>query len=179
MKRYAAAGILLLIITLTLQAPAFASPHQANSGVVLRLTATDAFDPGDIVTVSSRVRADSRVNNSSLYYEIIAPDETTVVETHTTSMPRMHAGDVHDDMWSTSNESFPEVGTYTVTLCWSPGGSHNCTIASAETTFYSVPTLGWSMTMFGVILLAVFLWSRRDQFDRAASVVERGSQHDH
>jgi hypothetical protein len=179
MKRYAAAGILLLMITLAPDVPAFAVGRMANSGTVLRLAATDAPEHGDFVTVSSRVRADSRVNNSNLYYEIVAPDGSTVVATHSTSMPRMRAGDTYDDVWSTSNDTFPDIGTYSVTLCWSPGNSHNCTIAGARTTFYSVPALGWGLTMVGVILLVAFLWGRRDQFDRAASVVERGSQYDH
>jgi hypothetical protein len=71
----------------------------------------------------------------------------------------MSAGQIVNDAWSTSNT--PETGTYTVTLCWSTGASTNCNIASASTSFYSVPTLGRVLGLTGGALIAIWIWGNR------------------
>ncbi len=136
----------------------------AGSGTITSLTASDAPDHGDSVRVRSSERADGKINSSNLYYTIIAPDGVTVVATHSTTMPSMKAGDTYNDSWSTSNSSFPGVGTYTVNLCWSNGGSQNCGIDSASTTFYSVPSLGWFLSLVALVLIAIWVWRRRHEF---------------
>jgi hypothetical protein len=136
----------------------------AASGTILSLTATDGPNQGDTISVSASVRADGSIQNSNLYYEIIAPDGVTVVATHTTSLGTLNAGDTRNDGWSTSNSGWPSTGTYTVNLCWSTGNSQNCNIASASTTFYSVPTLGWGLSLLGLGLLSVWIWRQRDRF---------------
>ncbi len=136
----------------------------AGSGTITSLTASDALDHGDSVRVRSSERADGKINSSNLYYTIIAPDGVTVVATHSTTMPSMKAGDTYNDSWSTSNSSFPSIGTYTVSLCWSPGGSHSCGIDSASTAFNSVPSLGPFFSLVAVALLAYWIWRRRQDF---------------
>lgn len=178
-KRLASAGVLALFLALLFVVNVRAEPYRASTGTITRLVAKDAPDQGDKVVVYSTVRADDRINNSNLYYEIVAPDGFTIVATHTTLMPRMNRGDTFDDSWSTSNRSFPSIGTYTVTLCWSTGKAQNCDIARARTTFYSVPSLGWGLSMVGILLLAVFLWSRRADFNGVAPVFEEARGHEH
>lgn len=177
--RLAMAAAFALSISLVYTADVAAEPRMANTGTITRLVATDAPDQGDVLSVSSTERAQDRINNSNLYYEIIAPDGVTVVATHSTSMPKMSGGDTYDDSWTTSNTGFPSIGTYTVTLCWSTGQAQNCDIASAQTTFYSVPTLGWGLWLVGLLMLVVFLWSRREEFERRAPAYEEVRHHDH
>jgi hypothetical protein len=137
---------------------------QTSKGVITGLTASDASSQGSSVNVHSSERADVKISNSNLYYQIFAPDGVTVVATHTTNMPNMKAGDTYSDSWSTSNAAFPSIGTYTVRLCWSTGNSQNCDIDSASTTFYSVPSLGWFFSLAAVALLVIWLWRRRHEF---------------
>lgn len=140
----------------------------AAEGQILSLTATDGSNPGDTITVESTVQAEGKIQRSNLYYEIIAPDGTTVA-THPTDLGDLRDGETFSDSWSVGNSAFPEMGTYTVTLCWSPGKSHNCDIDLASTTFYSVPTLGWTLGLLALGLLAVFLWRQRGDFAGAAT----------
>lgn len=140
----------------------------AADGQILSLTATDGSNPGDTITVQSTVQAEGKIEHSNLYYEIIAPDGTTVA-THQTDPGDLRDGETFSDSWSVSNSGFPEMGTYTVTLCWSPGKSHKCDIALATTSFYSVPTLGWTLGLTALGLLAVFLWRQRGDFAGTAA----------
>lgn len=135
----------------------------AADGQILSLTATDGSNPGDTITVQSTVQAQDRIHSSNLYYEITAPSGT-LVASHQTDLGDLDHGKMFSDSWGVENSSFPTVGTYTVTLCWSTGNSHNCALATATTTFYSVPTLGWTLGLMALGLLAVFLWRQRADF---------------
>lgn len=143
---------------------AFAAPLAKEEGRILRLTASDAPNLGDSVVISSLVEALDEIKRHNLYYVVRAPSGT-VVATHRVELPEMEEGDTYSDSWSISNSSFPETGTYTVVLCWNKGRRGNgCNIDRAETTFYSVPTLGWGLTAVALGLLGVFLWRRREDF---------------
>lgn len=155
----------LAVLLLAVALPAAAAPTRANTGTVTSLIGSGAENPGDPISISSQVRADSRVTNSNLYYEVYAPGGA-LVDTHQTNPPSFQAGDTFFDSWSTSNT--PASGTYTVTLCWSTGNAKNCDITSATTSFYSVPTLGTALTGLGGLLLAGFLWRNRRLFEQGA-----------
>ncbi len=155
------AGISTAAILMLLTVPALA---QTSKGVITGLTASDASSQGSSVNIHSSERADTKISNSNLYYQVFAPDGVTVVATHTTNMPNLKAGDTYSDSWSTSNASFPSIGTYTVRLCWSTGNSQNCDIDSASTTFYSVPSLGWFFSLVGIALVVIWVWRRRREF---------------
>jgi hypothetical protein len=130
----------------------------AGEGVILSLAGIGASQPGDPINISSSVQALSDIQNSNLYYTVTAPSGALVAQ-RTFDPGRLSAGQIVNDAWSTSNT--PETGTYTVTLCWSTGGSQNCNIASASTTFYSVPTLGWGLRVAGSGLIAIWIWRNR------------------
>jgi hypothetical protein len=155
-KAIGMAGLALALLALPLAAAA-----QENSGTILGLVGTGASSPGDAIEIEATVQANSRIQNSSLSYTLTAPS-SGVIATRTVSLGRLEAGQTYSDSWSTTNT--PDMGTYTVTLCWSPGGSTNCGIASASTSFYSVPTLGWGLSLLALGALAVWLWRRRDEF---------------
>jgi hypothetical protein len=161
LKRSIKSSISVITLIAVLAVPAFA---QASKGVITSLTASDAPSQGSSVNVHSSERADVKISNSNLYYQIFAPDGVTVVATRSTSMPKMKVGDTYSDSWSTSNTSFPSTGTYTVECCWSTGNSHNCGIDSATTNFFSVPSLGSFFSLVAVVLLAFWLWHRRRDF---------------
>ena len=152
----------LIVILLSVAGLAIAGPE----GAITALSATDAPDFGQTITVTASFRADAKINTSNVYYEIIAPDGVTVVATHYTDPPRLDAGETFNDSWTTTNTSFPSSGTYTLRACWSKGGSSNCNIAEATTAFFSVPTMGIWLTLAGAALLGWFLWRRRDDFHR-------------
>lgn len=153
-----AIGITLLAALLALPLTAAA---QDSSGTILGLAGTGASSPGDSIEIEATVQANSRIQNSNLSYVLTAPSGG-VVATRTVSLGRLEAGQTYSDSWSTSNT--PEIGDYTVTLCWSPGAATNCAIASASTSFYSVPTLGWGLSILALGLLAVWLHRRRAEF---------------
>ena len=153
-------AIVAVVAALLMAAVALAGPD----GTITALSATDAPTPGQTITVSASFTANSKINNSNVYYEIIAPDGVTVVATHSTSAPSLQAGESFNDSWTTTNTSFPSAGTYTLTACWSKGGSTNCQLDFKTTSFFSVPTLGGWLTLLGLVLLSVFLWRRRADF---------------
>ncbi len=141
----------------------------ANEGTVTSLSATDAPTFNETIAIAATFLANEKVNNTNAYYEIIAPDGVTVVATHSTDVPPLEAGQSYSDSWATTNSSFPGSGTYTLRVCWSPGGSQNCSIDSrgwVSTSFYSVPTLGLGLALAGVALLGWFLWRRRADFSK-------------
>jgi hypothetical protein len=147
----------ILAIGLLLAGPALA----AGDGTITRLDASGGRTPSDTITISSRVEANTRINNSNLYYTIVDPDGNTVA-THSSHPGGMNGGEVFNDSWSTDNGGFTVSGTYTLTLCWSTGGSHNCNIDQKSTTFYSVPALGWGLTLMLAIAAMYWLWRRGD-----------------
>jgi hypothetical protein len=138
----------------------------AAGGSINTLDASDASQPDVTITVSSTGTAASKINNSNLYYVITSPGNV-VVSSHSTSLGSMGNGDTFNDSWTTSNSGWPR-GTYTLTLCWSTGGSHSCNIDSATTTFYSVPALGWELSLAAIAFLIYILWRRRKDFEPAA-----------
>jgi hypothetical protein len=142
---------------------------QSNSGTIISLGVSGGSQHGDTITISSQVMANSAIQRSNLSYQILAPDGVTLVASHSTSAPNsMSAGDTFNHNWSTNNSGFPVQGTYSVTICWSTGNSTNCDIASATTTFYSVPTLGWTLSLAFVALVAYWIYARRLEFVKAA-----------
>jgi hypothetical protein len=131
------------------------------SGTVLSLTASGGGGYGDTITITTSVRADSKVNNSNLYFEIRAPDGA-VVSTHSFGdVPSLEEGGTFTYSWNSNNSGYPAQGNYTVSLCWSTGNSHNCDVAQASTSFYSVPTFGLVLTVATLGLLAIWIWSAR------------------
>lgn len=160
--------LVCLILSLCLLAyvmPAFA---QGNSGTILSLVVTGGAQVGDTITISSQVRADSRIQRSNLVYTILAPDGVTIVGTQTATPPNnMAIGEIYNHSWNTNNSGFPTQGTYSVTLCWSTGNATNCDIATATTNFYSVPTLGWMLSLVAVVLIGYWIYTRRLEFVRA------------
>ena len=160
-RRMKALAMLLVVMIALLTVTAAAA---AGDGTITSLSATDAPNPGQTITISAAFVAINKINNSNLYYEIIAPDGTTVVATHTTSVPSLQASDTFNDAWTTANTSFPTAGTYTLRACWSNGNSTQCQIDQKTTSFYSVPTLGGWLSLAGLALLAWFFWRRRADF---------------
>jgi hypothetical protein len=55
-----------------------------------------------------------------------------------------------------------------LTLCWSAGGSSNCNIDYAQTTAWSVPTLGAALSILGMGLMGIWLYRRKADFARVA-----------
>ena len=149
---------------MTLMVLLIPSPVLAAGGSITELSVAGGSQQNDTIVISSAGNATSKISNSNLYYTITSPNNT-VVATHSTALPGMDSGDAFTDSWSTTNSGWPSIGAYTVTLCWSPGGSTNCNIASASTGFYSVPTLGWYLALAGAVLLVGWLWHRRKEFE--------------
>jgi len=159
MRRMKRAAILAFTAALVIAPVAYARS-------ITSLSATDAPMQGQSVNITASVIADTPVRPSSnIYYEIIAPDGVTVVQTHRTGVPALMHGDTFSDSWATSNSSFPQTGNYTVTACWSRQSRTDCGLDYRETTFYSVPTVGVGLGILGLGMLGVFFWRRRDMFD--------------
>lgn len=137
----------------------------AHALSITSLSATDAPLQGQVVTITASVLANTPVQQTSnIYYEIIAPDGVTVVQTHRTTVPILRHGDTFSDAWSTNNSSFPQTGNYTVTACWSRQNQSGCNIDYKVTTFYSVPTVGIVLGLVGLGLFGAFMWKRKDWF---------------
>jgi hypothetical protein len=154
-------GIAILLLV-GMVGPAFAGPlGQAIKGDIHSFTAIGATNPGDPINISSLVHAHQKIQNSNLYYEVYSPS-MTLVDTREIDPGNMAIDDTFSDSWSTYNT--PEIGNYTITLCWSTGGSHNCDIDYAEIIIFSVPTIGFGLTIVALGLLGLFLWQNRRQF---------------
>jgi hypothetical protein len=153
----------LLVLTLLLLIP---SPVLAAGGNILSLTASGGSTPNSTITIQSSVQATKRINSSNLYYTITGPgSDTTLRATHRTRVGRLNNSQTYSDSWTTTNNGWP-IGNYTLRLCWSTGyTSSSCDIASATTTFYSVPTLGWTLSFIALVLLLGWLWRRRKEFE--------------
>lgn len=132
-------------------------PGLVSADAVNSLTASGGGNFNETITIQASVSASSRIQNSNLYFEIRAPDGT-VVDTHSISPPPMESGETFSHSWQSSNSAYPTIGNYSVSLCWSPGNSQNCQIASATTSFYSVPTFGTLLTIIALMLVAAWFW---------------------
>jgi hypothetical protein len=162
-NRVLAIWIGLLAVSLMTTAGASASPLKANTGSIQSLTAQGAAQPGDPIDIASTVQATDRINNSNLYYELSDPSGA-VIDTRQIDPGRMSAGQTVSDAWQHTNP--PSTGTYTVTLCWSTGNSHNCDIDFKSTQFSSVPTLGWPLSAAAFGMLGIWIWRRREVWSR-------------
>lgn len=149
------------ILALLLFAPSGVA--YAADGSIQSLVASDAPQPGDTFTVTAVLNVTGKINNSSLYYQIIAPDGQTVLLTHTTELPSLE-DETYTDTWNADNSSFLSTGDYTVVLCWSNGGSQNCQIASKSTAFYSAPALGFWFGTAALGAIGMLLWRKRADF---------------
>jgi uncharacterized protein (TIGR03382 family) len=144
----------------------------AFGGTILSLIASGGGTPNSTITVQSSVRATMRITSSNLYYTITGPgSDTTIRTTHRTTIGRLNNNQTFSDSWTTNNAGWP-TGNYTLRLCWSRGNTSSlCDIASATTTFNSVPTLGWPLTLAALALLLGWLWRRRREFEPAVERV--------
>jgi hypothetical protein len=153
--------MLFAVIVFTATGVAIAGP----SGTITALSATDAPNPGQTITVTATLLSTQQILlPSNVYYEIIAPDGVTVVATHTTSVPFLTDGQTFNDAWTTTNTSFPTAGTYTLNACWSRLNWSNCGLDRKSTSFYSVPILSTVLWLVAAGLLAWLLWRRRSDF---------------
>ncbi len=140
----------------------------ANSGTILSLSASGGGNFNETITISATVRADDKVNNSNLYFEIRAADGSVVATNSFDGVPSLESGETFSYSWQSNNGSYPLQGDYSVSICWSPGNSHNCNIASATTSFYSANTLGPLLTVILVLLIGHWLFMRRETLFGAA-----------
>jgi hypothetical protein len=147
----------------TLQAPVQEAVEAAagQSGVILSLSAAGGSNFNETITISTIVQATGHTNNTNFYFEIRASDGTVVATHSFDGVPSMNAGETFSYSWTSSNSAYPIMGDYSVTLCWSPGGSQNCNIASATTTFYAANSLGAVLTVILIALVARWLWRKR------------------
>jgi hypothetical protein len=152
----------ILLISLLLALPVEAAAP--DSGVIMSLTASGGSNPGDIITISTVLQANGKIQNSNVYFEIIAPDGTVVDTYLISSMPAMNNNDTFSDSWTSDTSFYPVEGTYSVSICWSVGNARNCNIAGATSTFYAADTLG-VMLFVAFAILGGWLWhSRRSVF---------------
>jgi hypothetical protein len=159
----------IIVVFLVIVCLAAAMPEKvlAWGGTILSLTVSGGATPNSTITIQSTVRASTRINNSNLYYRITGPGtDATIRATHRTSVGRLNNNQTYPDSWTTTNTGWP-LGNYTVQLCWSRNNGSSCDVASATTTFYSVPTLGWGLSLVGLAFLLFFLWRQRKEFEPA------------
>jgi hypothetical protein len=160
--------VLLLIMALSfwIGRPVAAAPLRApGEGQITSLIMAGAQNPGDPIDIDSSVLATTKCQNTNLYYEVYSPT-MVLVDTRQVGPPKLDPGESYDDSWSTYNT--PETGDYTVTLCWSTGASPNCNIDYAETTAWSVPTLGAGLSILALCLTGLWLYLHRADFAGAA-----------
>lgn len=158
MRRFLSTALIFAILASLVPAPV-----RAAGGRILTLNAWGGWAPGTAVTVQATIFADTKINNSNLYYTISLGG--TVYATHTTPQTPMNQYDTRNDQWETTNTGWPE-GDYTITICWSTGNSQSCNIDGPKTTVtHFVPTLGWGLTLFTFGILVYGVYRRRRQFD--------------
>ncbi len=126
---------------------------QPNTGTV------SGTGSGSPVVVSWSVTADGSVQVSNLSITITGGGCNASTDV---SIPTLSAGQSDSGTWNTG--CVPN-GTYTITLCWSTGnGNRNCNIASGSTSGGTVPTFGPELAVLAVLLLGIWLWRNREQF---------------
>jgi hypothetical protein len=157
--------VLPVLLVILILAAAITEKVMAAGGTILSLTASGGATANSTITIQSQVRADIKIKGSNLYYTITGPDsDSTIRATHRTNVGHLNPNNTFSDSWTTTNTGWP-VGNYTLNLCWSTGNGSTCDISSATTTFYSVPTLGWTLTFVSLVLLLGWLWRRRKEFE--------------
>jgi len=133
---------------------------QGNQGQITSLSANDAPNPGDTITIDITLYANTYITNSNIMFTIVAPDGVTVVATHKANVPKnLGPNESWSYSWSITNSGFPAIGTYSVIACWSTGQAENCAIAQASFSLFSVPTLGWLILPL-LFIIGLLLWSR-------------------
>jgi hypothetical protein len=137
----------------------------ANSGNIISLTANGGANPGEDITISAAIQATSGINNSNLLFTMYAPDGAVVASHKFNGVPRMDDGDTFSYSWVVNNGSFPAIGNYSLTLCWSTGNAENCDITSATTTFYAANSLGIMLAVGMSIFVGLVWWKRNDLFE--------------
>ena len=161
MKKTISFAVILAVLTALIPGPVLAA-----GGRIITLNAWGGWAPDTPVTVQSTVTADSKINNSNLYYTISLG--STIYATHTTNLTSMSAYETRNDQWETVNTGWPE-GDYTVTVCWSTGAAQNCNIdGPLSVSVHFVPTLGWGLTIAAAGILLVGIWRRRREFEPSA-----------
>jgi hypothetical protein len=166
-RRLARSALILVLLGVCTVIPVSASPLSApGEGQITSLVMVGAENPGDPIEIDSSVLATTKCQNTNLYYEVYSPS-MVLVDTRLVDPPTLDPGETFSDSWSTYNT--PETGDYTVTLCWSTGYSPNCNIDYAETTAWSVPTLGLGLSLAALVLLIAWLWQRRGDFRGACA----------
>jgi hypothetical protein len=158
MRRFVSTGLILSLLLALAPRTVLAA-----GGRILTLNAWGGWASGTPVDVQATIFADSKINNSNLYYTISLAG--TIYATHTTPMTPMNQYETRNDQWETTNTGWPE-GEYTISICWSTGNSTNCNIDGPKTVVtHFVPTLGWGLTIVTVGILAYGLYRRREQFE--------------
>ncbi len=138
----------------------------ANNGTISSLSVSGGANLNDTITINATVLAQDNISNSNLYFEIRDPNGT-VVATNNASVPSMNNGDNFAYSWTSNNASYPSMGNYAISLCWSTGNAQNCNISSANTSFYSVPTLGVPLSLVALFLVGAWFWHVRGKLTRA------------
>jgi uncharacterized protein (TIGR03382 family) len=155
-------SVLLFVFILTM---AITEKVLAAGGTILSLTASGGDTANSTITVQSTVQAVNKLIDSNLYYTITGPgSDPTIRASQRTNLGHLDRNETFSDSWTTNNNGWP-AGNYTLTLCWSTGKKTICDIASATTTFYSVPTLGVTLSFVALVLLLGWLWHRRKDFE--------------
>lgn len=146
--------ITLFIILISLITPPAVSANSIQS-----LSASGGGEQNSTITIHTTIQG-SQANNTNLHFVITAPDGIVVASHQFNDVPHLSDGETFSYSWQTNNTNFPAQGNHTVSVCWSPGNSTNCTHGSASTTFYSANTLGILLVPLGFLLAR---WVRRSQ----------------
>jgi hypothetical protein len=137
----------------------------SNKGEIIQLYVQRSSIHGDPIVIDSIGEAFAKISQSNFYYEVYSPS-MVLVDTRKVALPPMDIGNTSADHWKSYNTS--EIGDYTITLCWSTGNAENCDIDYAETTEYSVPTMGIGLSILAMGILGMLLWRNRDYFREVA-----------
>lgn len=146
-------GTIALVIAITLTLVTI--PTQATR--ILFLSTSGGTQPDSVITIQTTIES-SGVNNTNLYFSIAGPDGVVVASHQYNDVPALPPGEQFSYAWQVSNAGFPTQGSYTVSVCWSPGKSTNCLYGSASTVSHFANTLG--VLLIPLILLLAW-WALR------------------
>lgn len=155
---------------------------------ITALSATDAPSVGGTVSVTASVenRIGRDITGSTMTYVIWwdengdgvfgagdvwidsagAPhawDGVSAVSTHVTPSIDVTGNATWSESspWTVANTLFPNQGTYRVTATWTEGDG---TVIDTKTSeFYSIPALGWPLSVLAALSGAAWLWRRRER----------------